>query len=377
MPTPTQPLIISTQQNEESPPDPPIAAKKRVLHDRTTSPHEESNQHGGWMFREKQHALDPGETPGIHTDIKSWNQNDPTHDNMFDTDITSEGQDSHQQRARSSPPLKGELKVTDRTRLEASLRAIIPGATIHIDFTASGRGGAAIIVMPNFTVKDMGNLGTGHAAWTTIESVTGDINIMSVHAPNTNEDRTIFWEQLYQIIQVGNWVLAGDFNMVKVGEDSKGKSALITGAEARVWKFLSDSKTLVDAYFCAVSRHGGNFTRYAFCGKRYDHARLDRFYLTGAGQWTHLIERVQHHSDHVISDHTPITLTCQLAPQQDGSRKLKTYFKMELQLLKRRGVMQKVREAWNNHPSDAGNPQRRWMPGWLRIKRVLKDEKTK
>ncbi|KAL3686168.1 hypothetical protein R1sor_004190 [Riccia sorocarpa] len=67
--------------------------------------------------------------------------------------------------------------------------------------------------------------------------------------------------------------------MVELNDDSKGKSALISGAEARAWKALSQEHGLVDAYLCAVTRTGGLFTRYAFCGRRYDQARLDRVYL--------------------------------------------------------------------------------------------------
>ncbi|KAL3686184.1 hypothetical protein R1sor_004206 [Riccia sorocarpa] len=178
-----------------------------------------------------------------------------------------------------------ELKVTNRERLLLSLKAIVPGATIIVDYTVSGRGGAALIVPPTFTVIDSGR----------------------------NE--------------------------------------------------------LVDAYLCAVTTNGGNFTRYAFCGNRYDQARLDRFYLTGGGQWTHLVQSVTHHTDQVVSDHVPISLHCQLTTDTS-----KTYHKMDCNLLKKPGVLDKVKLAWVDHPPDAGNPQRKWQLAWLRVKKLLKHE---
>ncbi|KAL3677078.1 hypothetical protein R1sor_027026 [Riccia sorocarpa] len=74
----------------------------------------------------------------------------------------------------------------------------------------------------------------------------------------------------------GRWILVGDYNMVELSDDSKGKSALLSGAEARAWKQLVLTKGVVDAYLCSVARSGGLYTRQAFCGLRLDGAHLDR-----------------------------------------------------------------------------------------------------
>ncbi|KAL3680699.1 hypothetical protein R1sor_023655 [Riccia sorocarpa] len=270
-----------------------------------------------------------------------------------------------------------ELKVRDKTKLEARVKAILPGAYVDIDYTPSGRGGSAIIVPNHLPMLDAGKSGTGNAVWVQVQTKIGNLNIMSIHTPNDKDVRIDFWERLYTMIQSGKWILGGDFNMVELPDDSKGKSALATGAEARSWKSLTNKYGLVDAYLCSATTTGGCFTRYAFCGQSYDQARLDRFYLTDGGIWTHLIKGVTHHTDQVVSDHVPISLDCILQQQPTTDWIPKNYFKMDENLLKRQGVLQRVQQEWSNHPPDAGNPQCRWQLAWLRVKQVLKQEKKK
>ncbi|KAL3683237.1 hypothetical protein R1sor_001259 [Riccia sorocarpa] len=44
-------------------------------------------------------------------------------------------------------------------------------------------------------------------------------------------------------------------------------------------------------------------------------------------------------------------------------------------ILRRTGVIDKIKQVWHNHPRDAGNAQRRWELAWIRVKQVLKTEK--
>ncbi|KAL3694686.1 hypothetical protein R1sor_008337 [Riccia sorocarpa] len=83
-----------------------------------------------------------------------------------------------------------ELKVKDKSILEARLSALIPNANIYVDYTVSGRGGAALLIPSSVTVLDHGVSGTGNAVWVTIDSVLGPIKLISIHAPNTKELRT-------------------------------------------------------------------------------------------------------------------------------------------------------------------------------------------
>ncbi|KAL3686059.1 hypothetical protein R1sor_004081 [Riccia sorocarpa] len=233
------------------------------------------------------------------------------------------------------------------TKLEARIAAIIPGAVVEIDYTASGRGGAAIIVPPKYKVTETGTSGVGNAAFATVQTDAGDINIMSIHAPNTVEGRIHMWEGLHQQLENGKWILTGDFNMVELWGDSVGKSAIIARAEARAWKAVSHSAGLVDAY------------------------------LNEGGNWMHLIRQVTHNAVQVVSDHVPITLTCHLSPPNDTNWRPKSYHKMSVDILKREGVLQEPQRIWEDHPEDNGNPQRTWQLAWIRIRSLLKKETEK
>ncbi|KAL3688486.1 hypothetical protein R1sor_014795 [Riccia sorocarpa] len=141
-------------------------------------------------------------------------------------------------------------------------------------------GGAALIIPNSFPILDHGVSGTGNAVWALIDTPIGPVKTISIHAPNTVEERTLLWERLDDIIGDQHWIMARDHNMVELQEDSRGKTALMAGAEARAWKQLTLRKGLIDAYLCATKMSGGVFTCQAFCGLRLDRARLDRFYIS-------------------------------------------------------------------------------------------------
>ncbi|KAL3683690.1 hypothetical protein R1sor_001712 [Riccia sorocarpa] len=158
-----------------------------------------------------------------------------------------------------------ELKVIDKPKLEARLKAIVPGAHIIMDYTASGRDGAALLIPLSFQVLETGTSDTGLAAWAKINTSVEEIKVISVHTPNTIEERTVCWEQMYTHLATDRCILTGDFNMVELWEDCRGKSTMIQGSESRAWKSLAADKELVDAYICAAERKGGLFTRHAIC----------------------------------------------------------------------------------------------------------------
>ncbi|KAL3694784.1 hypothetical protein R1sor_008435 [Riccia sorocarpa] len=214
----------------------------------------------------------------------------------------------------------------------------------------------------------------GNAVWAEVDTPTGPVKIISLHAPNTKEERTILWTRIEDLIGGGTWILAGDFNMVETQDDSRGKSAMAAGAEARSWNQLAQRKGLVDAYLCAVSKIGGLYTRQAFCGNRLDRARLDRFYLSENAEWLEVVLEVSHKSEQILSDHIPIVMQCNLPMRGNSDWRPKSYYKMGPAVLKRKGITEKMKLAWENHPPDTGNPQRRWEMAWIRIREVLKTE---
>ncbi|KAL3676664.1 hypothetical protein R1sor_026612 [Riccia sorocarpa] len=253
----------------------------------------------------------------------------------------------------------------------------MPNTFVLVDYTVTGRRGAALLIPQHLPILDHGTSGTGNAAWVEVNTIIGPIKVISVHAPNTKNERTILWDRIQDIVGDGRWIMVGDFNMVELYEDSKGKSALVSGAEARSWKHLAENKRLVDAYLCAVTMTEGLFTRQVFCGQRYDRARLDRIYLSEGAEWLEVVKEVSHKSDQVVSDHVPVTFDCRLHSDGDRGWRPKSYFKMGASVLYRPGVKQKVLQAWDSHPLDAGNPQRRWELGWIRVREILRQEKRK
>ncbi|KAL3676485.1 hypothetical protein R1sor_026433 [Riccia sorocarpa] len=298
-----------------------IVAKKRALMNRQVSPHEELLPDEGrtdnhiQIARDKAAAnrslMDDRDSPGIFLTPQQWQGAAQIVQRAQDQQLWR-GQDS------SSTPRTDELKVRNKQKLQLRLEAIITGGKVYVDYTASGRGGAALIIPLEFQVVDYGSSGTGNAIWVSINTAVGPVKVISIHTPNTKEERTTFWDRLEDIIGEGPWILAGDFNMVDLPDDSRGKTAHIAGAEARCWKEVCNRKGLIDAYLTAVNKTGGNFTCQAFCGRRFDRARLDRFYFSEAADWLEVIDEVQHRSEQVVSDHLPVILNCTL--KQDSRR---------------------------------------------------------
>ncbi|KAL3683238.1 hypothetical protein R1sor_001260 [Riccia sorocarpa] len=258
-----------------------IVAKRRVLLNRQTSPHEEPVQQDSRMTQFTQPglsaenrlppamALEDFNTP-VLTQIQREVDAPLQHWNLI--------HDAWRDRQKENPENEGalvalqELKVRNKLKLETRLRATLPNMQIFIDYTTTGRGDAALLIPNHFQVSDWGCSGVGNVVWAEIQATDGPIKIASIHTPNTKEDRMLFWDRIDSILGQGRWILAGDYNMVELHDDNKGKSALLAGAEARAWKFFSEGRGMVDAYLCAVNKSGGIYTRQAFCGLRLDKA---------------------------------------------------------------------------------------------------------
>ncbi|KAL3675644.1 hypothetical protein R1sor_025592 [Riccia sorocarpa] len=312
----TQPLTQPIRPWHDSPPDPCIVAKKRILSNREVSPHEE-------ILQEREHCN--GDRSLIIYDQT----------NLLPLPHPEDTPPLPPERSHDDLSDEQEGVVTTQTLSQVS---IVPGAVMIIDFTASGRGCAALIVPPAFTVTSSCTSGIGNLAWAKIATEIGEVTVASLHAPNTKEGRTQLWENIYNLHHGTKWILAGDHNMVELWGDSRGKSAMISGAEARAWKAMAERNGLVDAYL----------------------------YTLGAAPLG---------SDGIRS-HT-ITIHCHLTRPSTETAKPKSYFKMDAALLKGQGVMDRVKQVWQNHPPDAGNPQRRWQQAWLRVKKILQQEREK
>lgn len=118
-----------------------------------------------------------------------------------------------------------------------------------------------MVALPHRKVLAQGSRGDGTLAWCTVETEVGHVNIGSVYAPNSRVARIELWKWMSTHLHEGHWVLAGDWNMVEMFDDSVGRSAHLHGTEERSWKRLVENLDLMDQYFMVVARKGPVYTR--------------------------------------------------------------------------------------------------------------------
>lgn len=110
---------------------------------------------------------------------------------------------------------------------------------------------------------------------------------------------------------------------------------------------------------------------------RLDQARLDRSYSSNRANWCEYVKTVEHDGWHVLSDHVPVTTTILLQEGAPPGKKRSTSFKMDVSLLHRPEVMNKVKEAWEEESCPNTDPRIRWDLCLQKVKKVLQDKKWK
>jgi hypothetical protein len=158
------------------------------------------------------------------------------------------------------------------------LQSLVPDCQVILDSSDTGQVGNAIVVPPHIKLIDSGFKGDGTFAWAKIKVAIGTLHIESVYAPANRSQQIQFWHWLKGFLNDGDWLLAGDHNMVEMPEDSFGTSTIFHGTECHVWHSFVDQHDLLDLYLCSSRRRGPIHTRQAQSGARTDAARLDRFY---------------------------------------------------------------------------------------------------
>ncbi|KAL3690753.1 hypothetical protein R1sor_004404 [Riccia sorocarpa] len=188
-----------------------------------------------------------------------------------------------------------ELKVLNWSSLKW-LKDVRSQGTVVLDLDKpiGKKGGTVLILHKDWIVESSGVSGRGRFAWGKVRQGENLIGFLSIHAPNKRSDRVRFWRELQDIIGGENWFILGDYNQVEMQEDSRGKSAVLAGHEARVWRQMTLEEGQVDGFFCAASIEGSRFTRFASRRGRYDFARLDRIYMTGGAQWLDHVKELKH-----------------------------------------------------------------------------------
>ncbi|KAL3696464.1 hypothetical protein R1sor_010540 [Riccia sorocarpa] len=119
---------------------------------------------------------------------------------------------------------------------------------------------------------------------------------------------------------------------------------------------------------------GPHFTRQPSHGNRFDQSRLDRFYISGRGEWTYHIRTVDHQGARTLSDHVPIKLEVLLEASEAASRPRRSYFKMDCKTLMKTDILARARATWQEHPTWAKDKRKRWALALGRIRKLLMEE---
>lgn len=92
---------------------------------------------------------------------------------------------------------------------------------------------------------------------------------------------------------------------------------------------------LKDAFHLPVTFVGTCFTKRVVHGHRMVQSRINSFYLSNKGQWTHEVLKLEYVQLQKLSDHDLIILTIQLAlpPPPNSRGKKSTYFKANTDML--------------------------------------------
>ncbi|KAL3681754.1 hypothetical protein R1sor_024710 [Riccia sorocarpa] len=259
-------------------------------------------------------------------------------------------------------------KEEDLTR---NLKKIMPNGTATVDYKENGDGDAVLICHNSLRIIERGVSGSGFAAWVKVNTSIGIVGVLCLHAPNESRKRKEVWAWMQPLIAVGQWIILGDFNMVESQMDSIGPSPVIKREEKSMWEVLLGSVDLVDARSCVTSMKGPLFTRQAWYENKFDQSRLDRFYLSGGGEWLYHLRSVEHQGARTLSDHVPIVLNVVLKEARAGARPRRSYFKIDCRALQKDGVLERAKECWNDHPRWARDKRKRWAFALGRIRRLL------
>ncbi|KAL3692018.1 hypothetical protein R1sor_005669 [Riccia sorocarpa] len=219
---------------------------------------------------------------------------------------------------------------------------------------------------------DAGVKGDGHVAWVKLNTIIGVVGVACVYAPQSETSRADLWCWLARLVNEGNWVLAGDLNMVEKVEDSNCASPLLRGAELLSWLDLCQEADLRDCYEEAAHKQGSRFTRIQLKGSEVEMSRLDRAYLTCSGEWAHAVTSIKHDSKAGVSDHAPVIVDIALQNQGYTQGHHKTYMKLSVEDFKEKETRSKAIAAWRNKPTHVSDPRINWDLAWRRIKSVVK-----
>jgi exonuclease III len=128
-----------------------------------------------------------------------------------------------------------EIKA-DHFRLTQALRTILPGYQTAIAPPEGTRGGVAILVHPDISIRQEGTLDFGQAAWAQLTAHGEDFGIVNIYAPSDSaRSQALLWHLLSTQLPDDRWIMCGDFKMVENQADTTGTASRLQGREKDSW----------------------------------------------------------------------------------------------------------------------------------------------
>ncbi|KAL3675556.1 hypothetical protein R1sor_025504 [Riccia sorocarpa] len=186
--------------------------------------------------------------------------------------------------------------------------------------------GVALVYHDSCRLLQHGEDTEGRWVWGRFLVSGKELCVASVYAPNSPEDRIVFWSHLKDSFPPGNWVIAGDWNSIEFQNDSSSRSNQQGTEESLEFQLFCASFALADARHTAFKRLGPRFSRAQWRDGRLVWSRIDRIYASDF-----IIQKLEHHDVFWASDHIPISASIQWDPQQDRihSGPRSAYFKAD------------------------------------------------
>ncbi|KAL3679799.1 hypothetical protein R1sor_022755 [Riccia sorocarpa] len=269
-----------------------------------------------------------------------------------------------------------ELKASQDV-LDFNIRMVRPNSHTIVDYSASDRRGAALIIDRSLSLVDQGIRGDGTVAWARVNTPEGVIGFVSVYGPDSALEKIRLYDWLQAFDISGKWVLMGDWNMTLDPLDSVGPTPMLHGSPLRRWRALDQSGDLLDCYDAAGRRIGPRFTRQAVRGARLDQSRLDRAYISNMGNWIYAVTQIKHCDKIAVSDHIPVLVDLSFhPPRRRSSLKRSPYTKMDAEELKDLEFRSEVQKVWEEGYSLSDDPITAWSLAWGKVQRLYENPRA-
>ncbi|CAM6124136.1 unnamed protein product [Calypogeia fissa] len=261
-----------------------------------------------------------------------------------------------------------EIKA-DHFRLDVALRTILPDFQHISSAPNDGKGGTALLIHPDFTLRQSGIVDQGRAVWAQLEKDGVTFAVLNVYGPGSPRGRALLWNELLTTLPRDNWIICGDFNMTEEPADTTGGSNLLRGWELEAWRHLKVKLNLKDALTELDKVTGSRFTWRRRRGNTLEQSRIDRLYLGEAGWWLDGISELIHDGGQSLSDHDPIILRASLAPLASATPRFYTHFKAKAAILKQQQNLATLKTAWETRAGSETCPHRIWDTACKNLRR--------